>query len=80
MGIEKLPTSAEEITLSDICFVLGDSFLMDDIICHSKRSLIFSSSKLLRAFTNSDILFKDGTFKSCSPQFDQLYVEKSDCH
>ena len=36
--------------------------------------MIFSSSKLLRAFTNSDILFMDGTFKSCSPQFDQLYV------
>lgn len=78
-GNQKEPKSRDEIVLDEECLKMtdGSSFLLSDDST-GQRILLFSGEKGRESLKNSKIFFMDGTFKSCSKQFAQIYTIHAD--
>lgn len=78
-GKQKEPTTREEILLDDELLKMSDgkSFLLADDGTE-ERIIIFSGEKGTESLKYQQHFFMDGTFKSCSIQFSQIYTIHAD--
>lgn len=76
-GIQKEPGRSEDINLPPELVKMNDGsdfLLADDSTVGQERILIFSSSKGITALSKKTSFFMDGTFRSSSKQYAQLYT------
>lgn len=73
LGVTKF-LSRSELVLPEI--LIKDFLLIDD--GSDDRILVFASTQLTHLLQDCDEFFADGTFKSCSKQFTQLYSIHAD--
>ena len=68
------PVEIEEIEIPDELKYLkdGNSFILID--CLEDRMIIFAREDMFIRFCNQNIIYMDGTFKTCPKQFAQLYT------
>lgn len=78
-GNQEEPKSRDDIILDEECLKMSDgsSFLLKDDST-GPRILIFSGEKNREALKTHKTVFMDGTFKSCSKQFAQIYTIHAD--
>lgn len=78
-GNQREPQSRDEIVLDEGCLRMSDgsNFLLNDD-SYAQRILLFSGEKGRESMKTSKIFFMDGTFKSCSKQFAQIYTIHAD--
>ena len=74
-GVQTEPNRREEVNLDPEILVMadGNTFLLADD-CEGERLLIFASSRGKEILKQTKYIFLDGTFKSVSKQFAQLYT------
>ena len=79
-GNQKEPLKREDIVLNENILAMNDgTFLLADLKEPPKeRMLIFSSPRGMECLASCKNFFADGTFKSCSKQFAQLYTFHAD--
>lgn len=78
-GTQKEPKTREEIVLDEELLQMNDgsTFILVDE-GSEERMIIFCSEKGKECLRNKQDFFVDGTFKSCSQQFGQIYTIHAD--
>lgn len=78
-GNQQEPKNCHDIVLNEDILKMGDgsSFLLSDD-GQRERIIIFGGAKGKESLRTSSQFFMDGTFKSCSKQFTQLYTVHAD--
>lgn len=78
-GNQQEPNNCQNINLNEEILKMGDgsSFLLSDD-GQEERIIIFSGVKGKESLRTSSQFFMDGTFKSCSKQFAQVYTVHAD--
>lgn len=75
-GILREPERSEDVCFDENCLKMSDgrSFLLADCAVGKERIMIFCSEQGKEMMKETKIFFMDGTFRSCSRQFTQLYT------
>lgn len=76
MGTIKDPENCEQITWPQSIFAFedGTSFLLSEDGIGKDKMLVFATAAGKESMCSGKIFFMNGTFKTCSKQFYQLYT------
>jgi hypothetical protein len=79
-GNQNEPKTTQEIDLSPDVLTMndGNSFLLSDDSDSGERIIVFSGKTGKEVLNSKSDFFMDGTFKSCSKQFAQVYTIHAD--